>query len=209
MKRSSSKVGGARGYSQSNNSPLLPSLLKSATFLFLRSATRVTDIKFPDISFFRRKTALANLPGARNLLPSSPLSLFSLTLGPRRHRQKKRAMSLATTSLSTFAQALTSSLAEARLVPGSAEALIPREFIPTTRLGVSFDGWDVELGNLFRVREVKLAPFVSFEAEVSLCVWYDLKNTIGVFYFISESVYIAQRSAGQKGQSSDSLSCIL
>ncbi|KAL6904224.1 phosphatidylethanolamine-binding protein [Trichoderma evansii] len=70
-----------------------------------------------------------------------------------------------TAPLSAFAQALTSSLAVAKLVPGSAEALIPRGFMPTTRLGVSFDGRDVELGNLFRVREVKLAPFVSFEAE--------------------------------------------
>lgn len=74
-------------------------------------------------------------------------------------------------SLDSFAQTLARSLAEANLVPGSAEALIPRDFTPTTRLGVSFDGRDVELGNLFRVLEVKLAPFVSFEAEVSLCVY--------------------------------------
>ncbi|KAL9477374.1 hypothetical protein ACSS6W_007215 [Trichoderma asperelloides] len=71
----------------------------------------------------------------------------------------------AITPLSSFAQALTSSLAEAKLVPGSAEALIPRGFKPTTRLGVSFEGRDVELGSLFRVSEVKQAPFVSFEAE--------------------------------------------
>lgn len=76
----------------------------------------------------------------------------------------------AITPLSSFAQALTSSLAEAKLVPGSAEALIPRGFKPTTRLGVSFEGRDVELGSLFRVSEVKQAPFVSFEAEVSLRV---------------------------------------
>lgn len=74
-------------------------------------------------------------------------------------------------SLDSFAQTLARSLAEANLAPGSAEALIPRDFRPTTRLGVSFDGRDVELGNLFRVREVKLAPFVSFEPEVSLCVY--------------------------------------
>ncbi|KAK1241320.1 hypothetical protein MKX08_001294 [Trichoderma sp. CBMAI-0020] len=72
---------------------------------------------------------------------------------------------MSTTSLDSFAQTLARSLAEANLAPGSAEALIPRAFTPTTRLRVSFDGRDVEHGNLFRVREVKLAPFVSFEAE--------------------------------------------
>ncbi|PTB39379.1 hypothetical protein M441DRAFT_437149 [Trichoderma asperellum CBS 433.97] len=72
---------------------------------------------------------------------------------------------MSATPLSSFAQVLTSSLAEAKLVPGSAEALIPRGFEPTTRLGVSFEGRDVELGNLLRVSEVKQAPFVSFEAE--------------------------------------------
>ncbi|KAM0522446.1 hypothetical protein ACHAPE_002036 [Trichoderma viride] len=72
---------------------------------------------------------------------------------------------MSTTPLDSFAQTLARSLAEANLVPGSAEALIPRDFTPTTRLAVSFDGRDVEHGNLFRVREVKLAPFVSFEAE--------------------------------------------
>lgn len=78
---------------------------------------------------------------------------------------------MSTTPLDSFAQTLARSLAEANLAPGSAEALIPRDFTPTTRLGVSFDGRDVEFGNLFRVREVKLAPFVSFEGEVSLlCV---------------------------------------
>ncbi|PNP46809.1 phosphatidylethanolamine-binding protein [Trichoderma gamsii] len=72
---------------------------------------------------------------------------------------------MSTTPLDSFAQTLARSLAEANLAPGSAEALIPRDFTPTTRLGVSFDGRDVEFGNLFRVREVKLAPFVSFEGE--------------------------------------------
>lgn len=116
--------------------------------------------------FFR---VLANLPGARNLLLSRhPDSRLQLALAAT-EEEKKRAMS-ATTPLSSFAQALTSSLAEARLVPGSAEALIPRGFKPTTRLSVSFEGRDVELGNLFRVSEVKQAPFVSFEAEVSLRV---------------------------------------
>lgn len=70
-------------------------------------------------------------------------------------------------SLDAFAQALSRSLAEAALVPGAAAALVPRDFAPSTRLDVSFAGRDVELGNLFRVREVQLAPFVSFEGEVS------------------------------------------
>ncbi|KAL7935491.1 phosphatidylethanolamine-binding protein [Trichoderma chlorosporum] len=72
---------------------------------------------------------------------------------------------MAAAPLDDFAQALSSSLAEARLVPGSAEELVPRDFKPATRLGISFGGRDVDLGNLFRVNEVKLAPFVSFEAE--------------------------------------------
>jgi hypothetical protein len=73
---------------------------------------------------------------------------------------------MSATPLDSFAQALSSSLAEAKLVPGSAAALIPPEFKPTTQLVISFGGRDVELGNLFRVNECKLAPFVSFEAEV-------------------------------------------
>lgn len=76
-------------------------------------------------------------------------------------------MAAATTPLDDFAQALSTSLVEANLVPGSAEALIPGDFKPATRLAISFGGRDVELGNLFRVNEVKLAPFVSFDAEVS------------------------------------------
>ncbi|KAH0491124.1 hypothetical protein TgHK011_002567 [Trichoderma gracile] len=68
-------------------------------------------------------------------------------------------------TLDALSQTLSASLSAANLVPGPAEGLIPRNFKPTTRLSISFDGKDVELGNLFRVNEVKLAPFVSFEAE--------------------------------------------
>ncbi|KAM6485991.1 phosphatidylethanolamine-binding protein [Trichoderma sp. SZMC 28011] len=74
-------------------------------------------------------------------------------------------MAAATTPLDDLAQALSTSLVEANLVPGSAEALVPGDFKPATRLSISFGGRDVELGNLFRVNEVKLAPFVSFDAE--------------------------------------------
>jgi hypothetical protein len=72
-----------------------------------------------------------------------------------------------TNTLDALAEALSASLSSANLVPGPAQALVPPDFKPTTRLSISFDGKDVELGNLFRVSEVKLAPFVSFEAEVS------------------------------------------
>lgn len=81
-----------------------------------------------------------------------------------------------TTPLDALASALSTSLSSAHLVPGPAEALIPPAFKPTTRLSISFDGKDVELGNLFRVSEVKLAPFVSFEAEVSPFQPHSLSN---------------------------------
>ncbi|TFB00525.1 OV-16 antigen [Trichoderma ghanense] len=72
-----------------------------------------------------------------------------------------------TNTLDALASALSTSLSSASLVPGPAEPLIPPTFKPTTRLSISFDGKDVELGNLFRVNEVKLAPFVSFAAELN------------------------------------------
>ncbi|KAK5991783.1 OV-16 antigen [Cladobotryum mycophilum] len=67
--------------------------------------------------------------------------------------------------LQDLAQALSSSLAEANLVPGSAADIVPHGFKPTTKLNISFSGREVDLGNLFRVTEVKLAPFISFEPE--------------------------------------------
>lgn len=61
---------------------------------------------------------------------------------------------------------LQSTLKEAGLVPGSASTLIPADFKPATQLNVSFGEKQVDLGNLFRVSEVKSAPRISFEAEV-------------------------------------------
>ncbi|KAF4331510.1 lipid binding Tfs1p, partial [Fusarium beomiforme] len=55
---------------------------------------------------------------------------------------------------------LSSSLAEAKLVPGPAASLIPEGFKPSVNLRVSFDGKDVELGNLFRANECKRSPSI-------------------------------------------------
>ncbi|KAL6917263.1 hypothetical protein FSST1_008758 [Fusarium sambucinum] len=60
---------------------------------------------------------------------------------------------------------LSSSLAEAKLVPGPAASLIPEGFQPTINLRVSFDGKDVELGNLFRANECKRSPSILFDQE--------------------------------------------
>jgi hypothetical protein len=62
---------------------------------------------------------------------------------------------------------LSSSLAEAKLVPGVAASLIPEDFKPTTDLRVSFDGKDVEMGNLLRASECKRSPSIQFAQEVS------------------------------------------
>ncbi|OAQ77961.1 phosphatidylethanolamine-binding protein [Purpureocillium lilacinum] len=61
---------------------------------------------------------------------------------------------------------LATSLLRADLVPGCASGLIPSDFKPSTALAVAYDGKQVELGNLFRAYECKLAPFISFEPEV-------------------------------------------
>ena len=61
---------------------------------------------------------------------------------------------------------LSSSLAEAKLVPGPAASLVPEDFKPSTDLRVSFDRKDVEMGNLFRASECKRAPSVLFDQEV-------------------------------------------
>ncbi|CAF3457876.1 hypothetical protein SNK03_005542 [Fusarium graminearum] len=60
---------------------------------------------------------------------------------------------------------LLSSLAEAKLVPGAAASLIPEGFKPSVNLRVSFDGKDVELGNLFRATECKRSPSILFDQE--------------------------------------------
>ncbi|KAF5705816.1 lipid binding protein [Fusarium globosum] len=64
-----------------------------------------------------------------------------------------------------MSSALSNSLAESKLVPGSAASLIPEGFKPTTNLKVSFDGKDVDLGNLFRATECKRSPGIQFGQE--------------------------------------------
>ncbi|KAI9158070.1 OV-16 antigen [Paramyrothecium foliicola] len=68
-------------------------------------------------------------------------------------------------ALEEHAQALTASLEKAGLVPGHAESLIPKDFKPTVKLGVSFGDRAVELGNLLRVSEVKTVPSITFQPE--------------------------------------------
>ncbi|GJN66080.1 hypothetical protein PLIIFM63780_003549 [Purpureocillium lilacinum] len=63
---------------------------------------------------------------------------------------------------------LATSLLRADLVPGCASGLIPSDFKPSTALAVAYDGKQVELGNLFRAYECKLAPFISFEPEANV-----------------------------------------
>jgi len=65
-----------------------------------------------------------------------------------------------------MSKTLSSSLAEAKLVPGPAASLIPEDFKPSTNLRVSFDGKDVEMGNLFRANECKRSPSILFDQEV-------------------------------------------
>ncbi|KAI0115855.1 phosphatidylethanolamine-binding protein [Nemania sp. FL0031] len=68
-------------------------------------------------------------------------------------------------SLDAHSVDLTSSLATAKLVLGSAASLIADGFRPTTKLNVSFGGKAVELGNFFRAGECKQAPTLTFAAE--------------------------------------------
>jgi hypothetical protein len=70
--------------------------------------------------------------------------------------------------LEEYTLALASSLEKANLVPGSAASLIPQGFKPTTKLNITYGDRPLDLGNLFRVTEVKTAPSVSFPSEVSL-----------------------------------------
>ncbi|KAF4970332.1 hypothetical protein FSARC_2588 [Fusarium sarcochroum] len=64
-----------------------------------------------------------------------------------------------------MSNALSSSLAEAKLVPGVAASLIPEDFKPTTNLKVSFDGKAVELGNLLRASDCKRSPSIQFDQD--------------------------------------------
>uniref|UniRef100_A0A0B7K6D1 Phosphatidylethanolamine-binding protein n=1 Tax=Bionectria ochroleuca TaxID=29856 RepID=A0A0B7K6D1_BIOOC len=67
--------------------------------------------------------------------------------------------------LEEYTLALASSLEKANLVPGSAASLIPQGFKPTTKLNITYGDRPLDLGNLFRVTEVKTAPSVSFPSE--------------------------------------------
>lgn len=71
-------------------------------------------------------------------------------------------------ALQTHGERLSKSLHEAKLVPGPAEGLIPTGFKPTTQLNISYNGKDVELGNLFRVYECRVAPVLSFQREADV-----------------------------------------
>lgn len=71
-------------------------------------------------------------------------------------------------ALQTHGERLPQTLSDAKLVPGPAAELIPEGFRPTTKLEVSYDGKAVDLGNLFRVRETKIQPSISFQREVAM-----------------------------------------
>ncbi|KUI63105.1 OV-16 antigen [Cytospora mali] len=71
-------------------------------------------------------------------------------------------------ALQTHGERLSQSLQEAKLLPGTADGLIPTSFKPTTQLHVSYNGKDVDLGNLFRVYECKVAPDLSFQREADV-----------------------------------------
>ncbi|KAL4794259.1 phosphatidylethanolamine-binding protein [Aspergillus venezuelensis] len=67
-------------------------------------------------------------------------------------------------ALQGHAQDLYTSLLNAGLYPGITP-LVPENFTPKTKLGVSYGEKAVTLGNLFRVSEVKSAPAISFAPE--------------------------------------------
>ena len=75
-------------------------------------------------------------------------------------------------ALQTHGERLPQTLSDAKLVPGPAAELIPEGFRPTTKLEVSYDGKAVDLGNLFRVRETKVQPVISFQREVLTSIPY-------------------------------------
>ncbi|KAF4977310.1 hypothetical protein FZEAL_6133 [Fusarium zealandicum] len=68
-------------------------------------------------------------------------------------------------ALEELANALSSSLEQAKLSPGVASNLIPEGFKPTTSLEVSFDEKAVKLGNLLRASNCKRSPSVRFQQE--------------------------------------------
>lgn len=74
------------------------------------------------------------------------------------------------TSLDDYARKLRTTLKSSGLLPGSAAAVVPHDFTPTTALHVSFDGKAVDCGNLFRAGECKRSPTITFAPEVSFTV---------------------------------------
>lgn len=92
-------------------------------------------------------------------------------------------------ALQTHGERLPQTLSDAKLVPGPAAELIPEGFRPTTKLEISYDGKAVDLGNLFRVRETKVQPVISFQREVSHASIQDL----------STECLISDSSAGRCG----------
>ena len=71
-------------------------------------------------------------------------------------------------ALQTHGERLPQTLSDAKLVPGPAAELIPEGFRPRTKLEVSYGGKALDLGNLFRVRETKVQPVISFQREVHM-----------------------------------------
>jgi phosphatidylethanolamine-binding protein (PEBP) family uncharacterized protein len=69
--------------------------------------------------------------------------------------------------MSDYVLKLQTTLKASALVPGPAEVLVPQDFTPTTALNVSYDGRALEYGNLFRARECKLPPAISFAPEAN------------------------------------------
>lgn len=64
-----------------------------------------------------------------------------------------------------YGAALRRSLLEANIVPGAAESLIEEDFVPSTKLGISFGTKEVDLGNFFRAGECKQPPSILFAPE--------------------------------------------
>lgn len=69
----------------------------------------------------------------------------------------------------SYSDRVVGSLKDAELVPGPAAThkVIPQDFQPRTQLDISFAGKAVDLGNLFRATECRVAPSVAFKGEVS------------------------------------------
>ncbi|TKX18322.1 hypothetical protein C1H76_9110 [Elsinoe australis] len=67
-------------------------------------------------------------------------------------------------SIGSHATSLVASLSEVNLKPGDV-SLIPKDFKPTTELGITFGDKQVKQGNIVRVSEAKPTPTVSFAAE--------------------------------------------